>query len=334
MRLIGNRLGTPFVEEATFDAKGDVLTASANDTPVILAVGSNDQVMTADSAQSSGVKWAAAAAGGISNVVEDTSPQLGARLDTNNFGIDISQGTITDPSAGINHSATWNDVSDTFTAIKSNVTDTASDASSLLLDLQLGGSSKAQITKLGVYKSVGANTSAPSGAAFGNWYGSTAIFFGSTLVTMNASTWNMGGVIFQMDGGNSAELRSDANHTLGLRNDGSAQTFNIYSDLGNPASNYERLSTSMDTSGNATLTTEAGGTGSVGNLILLPGAGKHVEMDKTTEDVPFINFKATADGDATSAISTLTTSGSVTHHIQISINGTTAWIPVSTTDPS
>jgi len=62
--------------------------------------------------------------------------------------------------------------------------------------------------------------------------------------------------------------------------------------------------------------------------------GGLLEIDKTTEDAGFINFKATADADATSAISTLTTSGTVTHHIQVQINGVTAWIPCSTTDPS
>jgi hypothetical protein len=56
--------------------------------------------------------------------------------------------------------------------------------------------------------------------------------------------------------------------------------------------------------------------------------------DKTTADEAFIDFNATIDADATSAISSLTTSGGVTHHIQISLNGTTAWIPCSTTDPT
>ena len=59
-----------------------------------------------------------------------------------------------------------------------------------------------------------------------------------------------------------------------------------------------------------------------------------VESDKGTADEPFWNFKATADADATSAISTNTTSGATTHHVQIEINGVTAWIAVSTTDPT
>ena len=48
------------INKSFMAAKGDLITATANDTPIILTVGSNDQVVVADSAQSSGVKWAAA----------------------------------------------------------------------------------------------------------------------------------------------------------------------------------------------------------------------------------------------------------------------------------
>ena len=45
---------------------------------------------------------------------------------------------------------TWNDSLTTFTGIGLNVTDTASNAASLLMDLQVGGSSKLKVNKNGL----------------------------------------------------------------------------------------------------------------------------------------------------------------------------------------
>lgn len=81
------------------DAKGDLISATAADTPARLAVGTNGQVLTADSTTSTGLKWATVGGGGkVLQVV----------MGTTSTAVTVASTTYTDTglSATITPSAT------------------------------------------------------------------------------------------------------------------------------------------------------------------------------------------------------------------------------------
>jgi hypothetical protein len=66
MRTLGNAIDTTMatmVPKSIVDAKGDLIAATAADTVSRLAVGTNGQVLTADSTAATGLKWAATSGG-------------------------------------------------------------------------------------------------------------------------------------------------------------------------------------------------------------------------------------------------------------------------------
>jgi hypothetical protein len=64
---------TNAIQNAIVDAKGDLITATAADTPARLAVGTNGQTLVADSTASTGLKWATAASGGGLTLLSTTT---------------------------------------------------------------------------------------------------------------------------------------------------------------------------------------------------------------------------------------------------------------------
>jgi len=56
------------VQNTLVDAKGDLLAASADNTITRLAVGTNTYVLTADSSEGTGMKWASPTVGTVTSV--------------------------------------------------------------------------------------------------------------------------------------------------------------------------------------------------------------------------------------------------------------------------
>jgi len=72
------------IAKSLVDAKGDLIVASAADTVGRLAVGTNGHVLTADSAETSGVKWAAASSGGMT-LIATATPSAATSLEFTNI---------------------------------------------------------------------------------------------------------------------------------------------------------------------------------------------------------------------------------------------------------
>ena len=119
--------------------------------------------------------------------------------------------TVTTSNPVLSLAQTWNAGGVTFTGMQLAITDTASAAPSLLLDLKVGGVSVFSVGKTGGFSTVA--------SSMGIYNNSAAIYMGGS-----------GDVV----------LARDAANTLALRNGTNAQTFNVYSTY-TDASNNEGL---------------------------------------------------------------------------------------------
>jgi hypothetical protein len=123
------------IQNAIVDAKGDIIAATANDTPARLAVGTNGHVLTADSTAATGLKWAAAA-GGLTLVKSQA------------IGSGVTSVNVTSA------------FSSTYNAYRIIVTGGATSANNDNLNLQLGSTTTGYYSGAsGATYSTGANTS-------------------------------------------------------------------------------------------------------------------------------------------------------------------------------
>lgn len=159
----------------------------------------------------------------------------------------------------LNLTQTWNNAGVTFTGLTANFTDTASTVGSLLMDLQVAGA-----TKFNVSKSGAVNTARDITINSGN---------------LSIAT-NTGALIFGLSP--DTILQRDAANTLALRNGVNAQSFkaaNTYTD----ASNNEYGVFDWISSANVlTIGTTNVGTGTTRNLRLVVGGVNKLDFGVTT----------------------------------------------------
>ena len=157
------------IQNAIVDAKGDLISATAADTPARLAVGANGTVLTADSAETTGLKWAApAAAGKVLQVVS------------------ASNATQANSS-----SSTYAD-----TGLTATITPTLASSTILVLVSQNGCAKTTNDTSLRLKLFRGAteiaffsNSAAENGSAAVNGVGSCSIDYVDSPATTSATTY-------------------------------------------------------------------------------------------------------------------------------------------------
>ena len=197
--------------------------------------------------------------------LDTTTPQLRAPASGDTYAapraLDITPETLTGSSATSSLSIvqTWN-TTGTPTAFDLNVTDTASNPNSLLMNLRVGGSTRFAVNKFAglLITRGGLNGTSTILLSTAN----TSISFGQASGAISWGGFTSAGLFIGT--ANDAILARDAANTLAQRNGVNAQTFNIYNTY-TDASNYERLA--LRWSGNdAIIGVQVAGTGTFRQL--------------------------------------------------------------------
>lgn len=175
---------------------------------------------------------------------------------------------------------TWNNAANTFTLLSANVTDTASSASSLLMDLQVGGVSRASVRKDGrvFLGSNGIDAIWTVGGRLQFTAGGTGPFLGvgaNSVIISNSSALSFS------DSANAGDtvLIRDAANTLAQRNGLNPQEFRLYNKFNN-ASDYERffIKTNVGATSATQIGLSAAGSGVNRNLEFVVGGSTRMTI--------------------------------------------------------
>lgn len=181
--------------------------------------------------------------------------------------INISPESLTGSLAtsSLSIAQTWN-TTGTPTAIQLDVTDTASNASSLLMDLRSGGATRFAVNKLAglLITRGGLNNISTILLSTAN----TSISFGQLSGGISWGGFTSAGLFIGT--ANDAILTRDAANTLAQRNGVNAQEKRVYGTF-TDASNHRRVAMGMSASGVGFVRPEGAGTGATGNVLHISG---------------------------------------------------------------
>jgi hypothetical protein len=195
------------INNSLVDAKGDVLTATADNTPARLAVGANDTVLTADSTAATGLKWATPSAGGFTQLATGTLSTTSVNLSgisgsyrdlylylQNHYGTgtDVVTYTLNSAASAYSHNQLRSAYSEVSNA--NNITTGTQKASptangiafELLILNNYASTASAKPFSLNVFRAI---TSDAHGYCIGGWNGTAAV----TSIQINSATAFSGG---------------------------------------------------------------------------------------------------------------------------------------------
>jgi hypothetical protein len=157
-----------------------------------------------------------------------------------------NNGTLTASAPVLDLAQTWNNAAVAFTALRINVTNTNSLASSKLLDVQSGGSSDFSVyssrrVTLGQFPPTffGPSLELSSGTGFYDSGGIRVTVAGTNSLIFTATGMKVRGGTLGFTSGDETVLVSDANDVLAMRRGTNPNTFNIYNTF-TSATNHER----------------------------------------------------------------------------------------------
>ena len=173
------------IQPTLLDAKADLITATANDTPARLGVGANGTVLTADSAEATGLKWAtpAGASGPAFRAYRNTSQQS------------FSQNTHTK----IQFNAESYDTANCFDSTTNyRFTPNVAGYYQINMGVSFSGVNASTTKELTIYKNGSASALIFSSAGSGT-PGATCTFNGSDLIYFNGTTDYVEGYVYDSD---------------------------------------------------------------------------------------------------------------------------------------